>query len=58
MKSYKELTDIPDRKDFTDNWVPTFEILDEYLMRLISSKCMVPIYNMVRKDTEVRPEAD
>ncbi len=58
MKSYKEPTDMPDRKDFTDNWVRTFEILDEYLMRLISSKCMVPLYYVVRKDAEVAPEAD
>jgi hypothetical protein len=58
MKSYKEPTDMPDRKDFTDNWVRTFKILDEYLMHLIGNKCMVPLYYVVRKDADVVPEAD
>jgi hypothetical protein len=58
MKSHKEPTDMPDRKDFTDNWVRTFEILDEYLMRLIGNKCMVPLYYVVCKDAEVVPEAN
>jgi hypothetical protein len=58
MKSYKEPTEMPDRKDFTDNWVRTFEIIDEYLMRLIGDKCMVPLFYVVRKDAEVVPEAN
>jgi hypothetical protein len=59
MKSYKEpTTDMPDRKDFTDNWVRTFEILDEYLTRLIGNKCMVPLYYVVRKEADVVPEAN
>ncbi len=45
-------------KDFTDNWVHTFKILlDEYLMRLIRDKCMVPLYYVVRAEANVTPEA-
>jgi hypothetical protein len=45
-----------DSKDFTDNWVHTFEILNEYLMRLIGDKCMVPLYYVVCAEANVTPE--